>query len=221
MPDFNGFYPETIDFFMGIGLNNNQEWYHAHKEAYNQYVKQPITALAEGVYARMQAMDPDFNDKPKVSRINRDTRFSKNKSPYKTSSWFFLREDGSPGIQHEKPCYFFEIMTTGYWYGLSFSPPSAALRSRMRAKMAANPVELERHAVWVAEHPDFTFSGEAYQKMPSLDLPPALMDWAIRKEILICRKLPLDDLLFSPGLLERLYEDYAALYPIYEYFYQL
>ena len=109
MENFRGFTEQTNDFLVGIKFNNNKEWFNANKLMYTENVHKPIVALANEVYEKMHEYKKNFNEKPKISRINRDIRFSNNKSPYKISKWFFLRGDGSPHIRYEKPTYFFEM----------------------------------------------------------------------------------------------------------------
>jgi uncharacterized protein (TIGR02453 family) len=66
--------------------NNNREWFLDHKTIYEQYVKQPISDLIEALGAEFQRFAPEMVSTLKVSayRIHRDTRFTKDKSPYKT-----------------------------------------------------------------------------------------------------------------------------------------
>ena len=68
---FNGFSPETVDFLWGIRLNNNKEWFTAHKKDYTTYLYEPIKELGKSLFT-------PFLDMPgqlfKVSRIYRDAR---------------------------------------------------------------------------------------------------------------------------------------------------
>jgi uncharacterized protein (TIGR02453 family) len=66
--------------------NNNREWFLDHKTIYEQHVKQPIAHLIEALGVDFQHFAPEMAATVKVSayRIHRDTRFSKDKSPYKT-----------------------------------------------------------------------------------------------------------------------------------------
>ena len=96
MENFRGFTEQTNDFLVGIKFNNNKEWFNANKLMYTENVHKPMVALANEVYEKMHEYKKNFYEKPKISRINRDIRFSNNKSPYKISKWFFLRGDGSP-----------------------------------------------------------------------------------------------------------------------------
>ena len=52
---FTGFCPETMDFLWGIRMNNNRQWFEAHKEQYNQYLYRPMKALGQAVFSGFPA----------------------------------------------------------------------------------------------------------------------------------------------------------------------
>src|SRR5215471_16175800 len=83
---FSAFPKESLQFLRNLKRNNNREWFLAHKAIYEQYVKQPTSDLIEALGAEFQRFAPEMVSTAKVSayRIHRDTRFSKDKSPYKT-----------------------------------------------------------------------------------------------------------------------------------------
>jgi uncharacterized protein (TIGR02453 family) len=83
---FSAFPKEGLQFLRNLQRNNNREWFLDHKTIYEQYVKQPISDLIEALGAEFQRFAPEMVATHKVSayRIHRDTRFSKDKSPYKT-----------------------------------------------------------------------------------------------------------------------------------------
>ena len=68
---FTGFYPETIDFLWGIRLNNNREWFEAHKADYQRFLWEPMKALAADVEAAFTGVE---GLRMRVSRIYRDMR---------------------------------------------------------------------------------------------------------------------------------------------------
>lgn len=77
MPEgFVGFPSDAIDFFKDLAVNNNREWFQAHKDAYERVCREPMKNL-------MVELELPFGVS-KISRINRDVRFSHDKSPYRT-----------------------------------------------------------------------------------------------------------------------------------------
>ena len=85
-PLFEGFSKETFKFLHGLKKNNNKEWFEAHRDDYEMHLRNPSKALAHamGEYFADNKMPVIGNAKTSLFRINRDIRFSKDKSPYKT-----------------------------------------------------------------------------------------------------------------------------------------
>lgn len=85
-PPFDGFTSNGIGFLKKLKKNNNREWFNLHKRDYEMHVKLPMQSLVIELKPLIHKFAPDFLVDPKRSlfRIYRDTRFSKNKTPYKT-----------------------------------------------------------------------------------------------------------------------------------------
>lgn len=85
MPGFRGFPPETIPFFRDLKANNNREWFQPRKELYETKVRGPMEDLVEALNGWFAENAPEFVTEPSkaIYRIYRDTRFSKDKTPYK------------------------------------------------------------------------------------------------------------------------------------------
>jgi uncharacterized protein (TIGR02453 family) len=99
---FRGFPDARGDFFLALALQNDRDWFQAHRAEYEQGWAEPMAAIMEevrsglrGAYGRREL------GAPKVFRIHRDVRFSKDKTPYKThvAGWIPLATGGkaSPG----------------------------------------------------------------------------------------------------------------------------
>ena len=82
---FPGFPPEAMQFFRGLARNNNRDWFQPRKPVFEEQVKKPMYGLVEAVSAAMKRFAPDYVTDPAkaVYRFYRDTRFSKDKTPYK------------------------------------------------------------------------------------------------------------------------------------------
>ena len=94
-PPFTGFPPSGLDFLRRLKKNNNRPWFQARKPFYEENLRLPMQCLIAGLAVRLHDETPEveFNPKRNIFRIYRDTRFSKNKTPYKTNiaAWFGLR----------------------------------------------------------------------------------------------------------------------------------
>lgn len=86
MPGFGGFPKEALTFFKGLEKNNNKDWFDPRKQTFESTVKAPMIQLVDALNAHMAVAAPHFVTDPKkaIYRIYRDTRFSKDKTPYKT-----------------------------------------------------------------------------------------------------------------------------------------
>jgi uncharacterized protein (TIGR02453 family) len=86
-PSFKGFRPEAVQFLADLAANNRREWFQARKADYEGLLKQPMEELVAALAPRFAARGLPLQADPKRSifRIYRDTRFSKDKSPYKTN----------------------------------------------------------------------------------------------------------------------------------------
>ncbi len=85
-PPFEGFPPEGIAFLRKLESHNTRPWFTRHKPEYEEYVKHPMQSFISSMQQPMLAVAPEMNVDAKKSmfRIYRDTRFSKDKTPYKT-----------------------------------------------------------------------------------------------------------------------------------------
>ena len=83
---FTGFRPESIQFLADLAEHNDREWFTPRKADYERLIKGPFEALIGALAVALAARDVPLHADPKRSmfRIYRDTRFSRDKSPYKT-----------------------------------------------------------------------------------------------------------------------------------------
>lgn len=82
----NYFTDAYVQFFTDLEKNNHKEWFQANKKVYENEVKKPFQQLVADLIVELQNIDPDIKMEPKnaIFRINRDIRFSKDKTPYNT-----------------------------------------------------------------------------------------------------------------------------------------
>ena len=89
------FTPAALRFFRGLAAHNEKPWFEAHRADYEKEVRQPMRALIDDMNDRFATFAAEIGGDPKRSmfRINRDIRFSSDKSPYKTNAgcWFHHR----------------------------------------------------------------------------------------------------------------------------------
>ena len=95
MADFEGFPKQTLTFLRGISKNNSKAWFDEHRDDYDNYLIAPAKTFVSAVGDELRKLAPGVQAEPRVNgsifRINRDTRFSKDKTPYKDhlDLWFW------------------------------------------------------------------------------------------------------------------------------------
>ncbi|MDE0589589.1 DUF2461 domain-containing protein [Halocynthiibacter sp. C4] len=86
---FSGFSPELFEFLRELEQNNSKDWFDANREIYETHYKQAAQDFIAAISPKMAALQPPLQAIPKVNgslrRINRDIRFSKDKTPYHTN----------------------------------------------------------------------------------------------------------------------------------------
>ncbi len=105
------FSEDFIDFFKELSKNNNKEWFDLNRKRYETFVKTPFHSFVERIIEKMQADDPEIKITPKESifRINRDIRFSMDKTPYKTHVSALISRTGKR--DKDFPGFYFSIDT--------------------------------------------------------------------------------------------------------------
>ena len=107
--EFPGFSRELLDFYSGLKENNKKEWFDAHRDDYEKCVMEPARLFVIAMGERLRGVVPEIIADPRVNysifRINRDTRFSHDKTPYKThlAVWFWEGQ----GKRMERPGFYF------------------------------------------------------------------------------------------------------------------
>lgn len=91
---------ETFAFLRDLEANNNKEWFDANRDRYESHWKAPALAFIESIAPRMNALDPPLLAEAKLNRslrrINRDVRFSTDKSPYNPRLHMLFWTEGKP-----------------------------------------------------------------------------------------------------------------------------
>ena len=139
MPPRQGspFTRKTVAFLRSLKRNNDREWFKAHKSDYEQHVRAPMIAVLARLADDFRGFAPELVSDPKVSlfRIYRDTRFSGDKTPLKTSAAAHfphktLGKSGGAGL-------YFEIAPQAVWIGGGIYMPESDELAAIRAHIDA------------------------------------------------------------------------------------
>lgn len=132
------FTPRTLTFLRGLKRNNDRAWFAAHKAEYERDVRAPMTALVERLAADLPRFAPDLVASPGVSlyRIYRDTRFSDDKSPFKTQVGAVFPRRDLP--RHAGAGLYLEIGPAGTMIAGGIYMPQSPELQALREHLAAN-----------------------------------------------------------------------------------
>lgn len=157
----------TLKFLRALKRNNRREWFNAHRDDYEAHVRTPMTAVVEQLAIDFREIAPELVANPKTSmyRIYRDTRFSENKTPYKTHVAASFPPRGLP--KHEGAGVYFHISPEELWIGGGMYAPQTPQLHAVREHIAANVRRLRS----IVESPGFkrrigALEGEKLLRVP-------------------------------------------------------
>jgi uncharacterized protein (TIGR02453 family) len=216
--------PEFLQFLYELSQNNNRDWFEKNKPRYEKQVKKPFEQLVSTLIQRFQSsFEPTFNLLPKhcIFRIYRDTRFSKDKTPYKnhvSASFAPAASKMSDTIAY--PGYYFQIefgrlMIGGGAYQLDKEP-----LHRVRAAIAASPSAFRE----LADDPHFReYYPEGLLGEKNKILPPEFKELAATEPMLYMKQFyfmaELDpEILLTPEAVDVIMAHFQAGHKLNDFF---
>ncbi len=220
---FSGFTPETFKFLLELEFNNSKPWFEENKPDYLKYVVEPFKLLVKELSGFMLTIDPGFETRAEISktisRIYRDVRFSKNKTPYKSSVWITFRRVGRDWTFD--PCFFFEITPHLYRYGMGFYTASKQAMDRLRELIDDHDPEFIKTDKAYRKQDVFIMEGDRYKKLYKGEKTEELLEWYQRKNIYFMCTKKLEDKLFTMQIAEDLKNDFKLTVPLYKFLWKI
>lgn len=141
MTDFQGFSKEFFTFFEDLKKNNNREWFNDNKGRYTELVVNPISAFIVCMAPRLKKISRHYVADPRphggsMFRIYRDTRFSKDKTPYKTHAGVQFRHEA--GKDAHAPGFYIHLATDEIFFGGGIWNPPGPQLGLIRDSIADN-----------------------------------------------------------------------------------
>lgn len=120
MTDFDGFPADLFRFLEDLRRNNDREWFNEHRDRYATSVLEPMSAFIDAMQPRLAAISDHYVADPRphggsMFRIYRDTRFSKDKTPYKTHVACHFRHEA--GKDAHAPGFYVHLEPEGLYFG--------------------------------------------------------------------------------------------------------
>ncbi len=207
--------PSNLEFLKQIKKNNNRDWFNAHKE---QYLKEHenIVAFADKLLFEMNKHDVIENPSGKKSlhRIYRDTRFSKEKTPYKTNwSGGFQR-----ATKKRRGGYYFHIESGNTFVAGGFWGPEPKDLKRIRDEFAYDAKPLRK----ILKSKNFVavfgkLQGEQIKTTPKgFDANNPAIDLLRFKQFIVVKEFKDKDVL-SENFAKQMSDTFKAMRPFLDY----
>ncbi len=139
MPVFS---TDTLEFLAELRENNNRDWFQANKERYETLVREPALDFIETMQPLLSDISEHFTAIPKktggsLMRVYRDTRFSRDKTPYKTNIGIQFRHNAGKDIH--APGYYVHISNEQNFLGVGLWHPESKVLSKIRDFIVEQP----------------------------------------------------------------------------------
>lgn len=159
----------TFDFLAALSRNNQREWFNDNKQRYEDYVRGPALDFIADIAPELQLIAPRFLASPKkvggsLIRVYRDTRFGKDKTPYKTNIGIQFRHEAGKDVH--APGYYLHLSAQECFFGAGIWRPDSTALGSIRETIRDNEKK------WCAARDDNDFqqryelSGESLKNAP-------------------------------------------------------
>lgn len=213
--EYKGITRDALFLLADNRFRDSKAFYEEHKEEIKANVTVPMRQLAGIIVEDLLSVDPLMNSIPTkmVSRVRRDTRYTKDKRLYRENMWImFMRP------KHEwrgYPCMWFEVTPAGYSLGVGFYGDEPGLLETYRKALRERPDEFKK-AVKKCEMTGAMMFRNSY-KRPFPGCPEGLEEYYNLKDVgfMVCFG-ELEDL-ESDKIIEIMREIYKAYTPMYKF----
>ena len=168
-PVFAGFSPQLFEFLQALETNNNRTWFEANKARYEDEVRGPALDFIADMGPRLEELSPHFLAIPKrtggsLMRVYRDTRFAKDKTPYKTNVGIQFRHELGKDIH--APGFYVHLEPQEVFIGVGLWRPEPSALAKIRERIAERPDEWRKARDQKSFSGQFSLRGERLTRSP-------------------------------------------------------
>lgn len=220
--EFSGFQKECAKFYNNLSKNNNTSWFKEHKNDFEEYVIKPARSFIFEMGERLLTIAPGINADPRINRslfrINRDTRFSKDKTPYKThlAIWFW---EGS-GKRMESSGYYFHLEAEKLMLGVGIYCFPGQLLNKFREYVVhkKHGPAIAKAIEKVTTRGPYTIGGKHYKRIPrGFDPDHKNSSLLLHNGLYAGVETEIPDELFSHDLLDYCFVRFKDMSPIHNW----
>lgn len=185
---------QTIRFLKELSANNNRDWFTENKQRYEDLVRTPALEFIGSMEPALMQVSPHIEARAKkvggsLMRVYRDTRFGKDKTPYKTNIGIHFRHARAKDVH--APGYYLHIEPGDVFFGAGIWHPDSPTLLAVRTLMAEHPEEWKTVKKKVMSRSNFELVGDSLKRAPKgFDPDHSLIDDLRRKDFIAVCKLP-------------------------------
>ena len=210
---------KTLDFLFQNKINDSKEWFEDHRSDYEEHVAKPMCDLVSELTPFMKEVDSRFICDPRVgrsvSRIYRDTRFSHDKSRYRSNVWLTFSRDkkayfGPPGI-------FFQVGVDGLVWGCGWYQIGREQLDCARQLILRHDPAFKRAVKAFEGQSTFSLSGDTLKRTRFPSGTDEDRMWGDRKNLCLIARTDDFSMIFSGDAGEILKRDFKKIIPVYDF----
>ena len=219
---FKGFPHECVQFYSELAKNNSREWFGEHKADFNQYVLEPAQDFIFEMGKLLKKLSPKIIADPRLDksifRPYRDTRFSKDKAPYKTHLGIFFWEGNRPKM--ECPGYYFHLEPPTLFLAAGTHCFSKSLLEAYRDSVVdpQHGKELVKAVKRVVKNPNYAVGGKHFKKTPrGYDASPENAELLLHNGLYAMTEAEIPSEFHSDEILDYCFKRFEIVSPIHEW----
>lgn len=180
--------PDLFQFFRELKANNNRDWFQANKPRYEGQVREPLLRFITDVGVRLAEISPHYVADARKSggslfRINRDIRFSKDKTPYKTAAGIQFRHESGKDVH--APGFYLHLEPDSIFGGIGLWQPDTQTLNKIRDAIVEKPDQWQQIVSDESFTARFELSGDSLKRAPKgYDPDHPLIDDLRRKDFI-------------------------------------
>ena len=193
MPAFKGYPPDTLKFLRALKKNNDRDWFNKNKSRYEDAIVTPSLQFIGDMSEKLPKISPHFLAFPKKSggsmmRIYRDTRFAKDKSPYKTNIGIQFRHEAGKDVH--APGFYVHIEPKSIFLGVGIYRPEPKVAKVIREAIVEAPAAWKKATRGKAFTSCMKLSGESLKRPPrGFDPEHTFVEDLQRKDFIAVREM--------------------------------
>lgn len=223
---FIGFSAESLSFFRKLKRNNTKDWFDRHKGEYERFVLVPAKAFVTAIGERFHKEGVHIRAEPKLNRsifrIYRDTRFSPDKTPYKTHLALYFWEGMLPRM--ESPGFYVQVEPSKILLGAglyTFSPKQLT-RYRHAVVDPEWGQDLARILADIRRRKDFQLGEKHYKRIPAgFDSDHPNAELLLYNGLHVWEETAIPDAFYSDKFVEYCWKRFKPFLPFHEWLFAL